>query len=430
MTQKLKIAVAGLGVVGCGLLRLIAAQGDHLARSGGRPLAVTAVSARVRHRDRGVDLSAFHWYDDPVAMAREADADVIVELIGGSDGIAAAVCEAALAAGKHVVTANKALLAMHGQALARTAEDAGLALGYEAAVAGGIPIIKTMREGFAGNRIESVRGILNGTCNYILTSMRSTGADFATALTEAQELGYAEAVPDTDIDGIDAAHKLALLTSLAFGTEVDFAGVHIEGIRNIRPADLRFATELGFRIKLLGMAEKTAEGIRQRVHPTLVPIASPMGSVEGVFNAVETRGDFVGLSMLEGRGAGADPTASAVAADLLDIASGRIVPAFGVPASAMKPAVSLPMQGHVGAWFIRLRVIDRPGVIADISAALRDRNISMESMIQKGRDPNEPVDVVMTVHETRESLMMDALTSIRSLDAICEPPHLYRITRD
>ncbi|MBP5856074.1 homoserine dehydrogenase [Marivibrio halodurans] len=428
--RTIKLAIAGLGTVGAGTIALIAAQGRLLTDRAGAGVEVVAVSARDRGRDRGVDLSAFEWWDDPVAMAREAECDLVVELIGGSDGVAKAVCEAAMEAGRHVVTANKALIAHHGTALGRLAEEKGVALGYEAAVAGGIPIIKAIREGLAGNRFTRVHGILNGTCNYILTEMRETGRAFDDVLEEAQSLGYAEADPSFDVDGIDAAHKLAILASLAFGAAVDFGNVHVEGIRRIAPLDLEFARELGFKIKLLGIAERTEDGIYQRVHPTMVPVQAPIAAIEGVTNAVETFGDFVGATVLQGAGAGAGPTASAVMSDVLDVAAGRRAPVFGVPAERLTPAASLPMTGHVGPYYVRLRVIDRPGVIADVTAVLRDNAVSMESIIQRGRDPEEPVDVVMTTHETTEAAMQQVLVAIDGLDAVVEPPTLIRIERD
>ncbi len=325
MNPPLKIAVAGLGTVGAGTLNLLQAQAELLAARGGRRIVVAAVSARDRRRDRGVDLSAVRWFEDAVAMAADPEIDVVVELIGGADGIARRVIDAALDHGKHVVTANKALMAHDGTRLAARAEAQGLALSFEASVAGGIPAIKTLREGLAGNRLERVYGILNGTSNYILTTMRERGREFAEVLADAQKLGYAEADPSFDIDGIDAAHKLAILASVAFGRPVDLAGVHAEGIRHVSRLDIDFAEELGFRIKLLGIARLTKEGLEQRVHPCMVPRATPIAAVEGVYNAVVAEGDFVGRVVLEGRGAGAFPTASAVAADLVDIAAGRRV---------------------------------------------------------------------------------------------------------
>jgi homoserine dehydrogenase len=351
----------------------------------------------------------------------------VVELIGGSDGIAKQLVEAAIANRKHVVTANKALLAHHGTALARAAEAAGVMLAYEGAVAGGIPIVKALREGLAANRIERIYGVLNGTCNYILTTMRKTGREFADVLADAQQLGYAEADPSFDVDGIDTAHKLAILTSLAFGCEVNFAGVHVEGIRNVSAIDIAYAEELGYRIKLLGIARPTAHGIEQRVHACMVPIGTPIAHVEGVFNAVVTEGDFVGQNVAEGRGAGAGPTASAVVSDLIDIARERWLPTFSVPATALKALPASPMERHRGAYYVRLMVLDQPGVIADVAAALRDEQVSMEAMLQRGRAPDEAVPVVLTTHETEEAAMRRALDRIARLKTVVEPPHMIRI---
>jgi homoserine dehydrogenase len=427
MKPPLNIAVAGLGTVGAGTLQLLERQAELLALRGGRRIVVAAVSARDRRRDRGVDLSAARWYEDAAAMAADPEIDVVVELIGGADGIALAVIETALAQGKHVVTANKALMAEHGTRLAARAEAAGVALAFEAAVAGGIPVIKTLRESLAGNRLARVYGILNGTSNYILTTMREGGREFAEVLAEAQKLGYAEADPSFDIDGIDAAHKLAILASVAFGRPVDLKGVYAEGIRHVSRLDIDFAEELGYRIKLLGIARLTENGLEQRVHPCMVPRATPIAAVEGVFNAVVAEGDFVGRVVLEGRGAGAFPTASAVAADLVDIAAGRHVPPFGVPAAALAPLAGAPMERHQGAYYIRLMVVDQPGVIADVAAALRDEHVSLESMIQRGRAPGEAVPVVLTTHVTVEAAMRRALDRIAALDTVLEPPRLIRI---
>lgn len=427
MSKPLKIAVAGLGTVGVGLLKLLAANGPMLAKRGGRPLVVTAVSARDRKRDRGVSLEGITWFDDPVEMAAKADAEVVVELIGGSDGAAKRTIEAAIAAGRHVVTANKALLAIHGTGLARAAEAKGLSLAYEAAVAGGIPVIKALREGVAANRVTRVYGILNGTCNYILTVMRESGRAFDDVLAEAQKLGYAEADPAFDIDGIDAAHKLAILAGVAFGTEVNFKAIHIEGIRHVDAIDMTFASQLGYRIKLFGIAQLTDHGIEQRVHPCMVPLDSPIAHVEDVFNAVVIEGDFVGSTVYEGRGAGAGPTASAVAADLLDLAAGRRVYTFGVPATQLAALPASPMDRHRGAYYIRLMVTDRPGVIADVTAALRDEQVSLESMLQRGRQPNQMVPVVLTTHETEEAAMVRALKRIASLSTVLQPPRMIRI---
>jgi homoserine dehydrogenase len=428
--EGLTIAIAGLGTVGSGTVRLIEEQARLIEARTGRALVIKAVSARDRGRDRGIDLSQYEWWDDPVAMGEEAPVDVVVELIGGADGPARKTTLAALESGKHVVTANKAMLAVHGAELAPIAEKAGLALSFEAAVAGGIPIIKSLREGLAANKITRVAGILNGTCNYILTTMRETGRAFDDVLGEAQRLGYAEADPSTDIDGIDAAHKLAILASVAFGTAPDFAHVHIAGIRGVAPLDIAYADELGYRIKLIGLAEMTENGLVQRVQPCMVPMSSPVAHVEGVFNAVIAEGDAVGQSFYQGRGAGAGPTASAVVADLMDIARGQILPCFGVPHDRLTRVAAAPIESHRGAYFIRLLVRDQPGVIADIAAALRDEAVSLESMLQRGRDPHEAVPVVLTTHAADEASMMRAVHRIEAVEAVLEPPHLIRIIQD
>jgi homoserine dehydrogenase len=427
MSRPLTIGVAGLGTVGAGVLSMLRENADIVAARAGRAIAVTAVSARDRARDRGISLAGLRWYDDPVALAADAGVDVVVEVIGGSDGPARALVQAAIAAGKPVVTANKALLAVHGAELAAQAEAAGVPLAFEAAVAGGIPVIKALREGLAGNRITRVAGILNGTCNYILTVMRERGREFADVLNDAQKLGYAEADPSFDVDGIDAAHKLAILAALAFGRPVAFADVHVEGIRRVSALDIAFATELGYRIKLLGIARRSEAGIEARVHPCMVPQSAPIARVDGVFNAVVAEGDFVGRVMLEGRGAGAGPTASAVVADLIDIARGRAAPVWGVDSPQLSAAPSVPMQSHVGAYYLRLMVVDRPGVIADVTAVLRDEGVSLESMLQRGRSPGEAVPVVLVTHETGEAAMRSALARIAALDAVMEPPALIRI---
>ncbi len=427
MTRPLSVAVAGLGTVGGGVLKVLRDNADIVTARAGRPIAVTAVSARDRTKDRGVSLGGLRWYDDPVALAADPAVDVVVELIGGSDGPARALAEATIAAGKPLVTANKALLAVHGAELAAMAEERGVPLAFEAAVAGGIPVIKALREGLAANRISRVTGILNGTCNYILTQMRERGREFADVLADAQKLGYAEADPSFDVDGIDAAHKLAILAALAFGRPVAFDAVYIEGIRRISALDIAFATELGYRIKLLGIARQAETGIETRVHPCMVPVAAPIARVDGVFNAVVAEGDFVGRVMLEGRGAGEGPTASAVVADLIDIARNRTTPVWGAAAAALSAAPSVPMSAHVGPYYLRLMGVDRPGVIADVTAVLRDLGISLESMLQRGRSPGEAVPVVLVTHETRESAMTDALARIAALDTVMEAPTLIRI---
>ena len=427
MSEPLRIAIAGLGTVGAATGALLRSDAELLARRAGRPLMLCAVSARDRAKPRGFALDGVEWFADPVAMARQARADVVVELIGGSDGPARATVETALGAGRHVVTANKALLAHHGNALARQAEASGLVLAYEAAVAGGIPIIKALREGLAANDLTRVYGILNGTCNYILTTMRESGREFDDVLAEAQRLGYAEADPSFDVDGVDAAHKLSILAAVAFGAAIDFGALRIEGIRHVSAADIAYADELGYRIKLLGIAHRSDIGLEQRVQPCMVPVGSPIAHVDGVFNAVVAEGSAVGMSFYQGRGAGAGPTASAVVADLIDLARGHRVATFNQPAASLKPLTAAPSGRHRGAHYIRLMVVDRPGVIADVAAALRDEQVSLESMLQRGRRPDEAVPVVLTTHETEEGALERALARIEKLDSVVEPPRVIRI---
>src|SRR5687768_16496794 len=337
MAQGLRLGIAGLGTVGTGVLDLLHRHAGAMAERAGRPVAVTAVCARDAKKNRGHDLKHYGWFDDPIKLAVSPEIDVFVELMGGEGDPAKAAVEKALNSGKAVVTANKALLAHHGAELAKLAEEKGVALNFEASVAGGIPIVKTLREGLAGNKVGKIFGILNGTCNYILTKMANEGRSFADVLKEAQALGYAEADPSFDVGGFDTAHKLAVLTSLAFGTEPDIESIYIEGIENITQDDIRNADDLGYRIKLLGVAAETDDGIEQRVHPTLIKKGSPMADVDGVLNAIAVRADFSGDLMLEGRGAGAHPTAASVLSDICDIAHARRLPAFGVPANELKP---------------------------------------------------------------------------------------------
>jgi len=427
LNAQLKVAIAGLGTVGVGTFRVLQTHGELLTERCGRELVVSAVSARKRGRDRGVDLKDIPWFDDPAKMAAEAEADVIVELIGGAEGMAKLVCESAISHGRHVVTANKAMLAHHGISLARQAEGKGVVLAYEAAVAGGIPIIKAMREGLAGNHLERVYGILNGTCNFILTEMRRSGREFDVVLREAQELGYAETNPSLDIDGIDTAHKLAILAAVAFGCEMNFDGIYTEGIRHISALDIGYAEELGYRIKLLGMVRPTEGGLEQRVHPCMVPLSAPIAYVEGVDNAIVADGDFVESAMFEGRGAGAGPTASAIVSDLVDIARGTRLPTFSVPAEHLEKIPSAPMDSHRGAYYVRLMLVDRPGVIADVASVLRDEKVSMESMLQRQRAPGSAVPVVITTHATNEAAMRCALQKIDRLDTVVESPRMIRI---
>jgi homoserine dehydrogenase len=424
----LRIGIAGLGTVGTNVVCLLDRHASLLAERAGRPLQVRAVSARDPLKVRGFDVGRFRWLSDPVGLAGDPEIDVVVELIGGDHGPAKQLVETALSSGKSVVTANKALLARHGVGLARSAEQNKVALSYEASVCGGIPIVKGLREGLAGNAIRELHGILNGTCNYILTQMRDTGRGFDEVLAEAQALGYAEADPSFDIDGIDTAHKLAILTALSFGVEVDLDSIHVEGIRHVGALDITYADALGYTIKLLGIARRAEDGgIEQRVHPCMVPKSATIAAADGVYNAVVADGDFVEKVNFVGRGAGGGPTASAVVADLVDVARGRLVPTFGVPAAALMRSVPCPIERRFGAYYLRLMVVDRPGVIADIAAVLRDESVSLESVLQRLRAPGDNVPVVLTTHETDESRMTAAVAQIGALEAVVEAPRLIRI---
>jgi homoserine dehydrogenase len=440
MAQVLRIGIAGLGTVGAPAVRILDRQADRLEASCGRPVQVTAVSARSRGKERGLDLDRFAWFDDPVALATSAEIDCLVELIGGEDGAAKAAVEAALAAGKHVVTANKALLARHGTKLATLAEKNGVALQFEAAVAGGIPIIKTLREALAGNEVSHLFGILNGTCNYILSRMEAEGLAFEACLAEAQRLGYAEADPTFDIGGFDSAHKLAILTSLAFGTAIDAEAVHVEGISSISSIDIRMARELGYRIKLLGVAERTPTGIEQRVHPTMVRLSSAIAQVMGVTNAVTIAADAVREITLIGPGAGGDATASAVVADIADVARGVGGAPFGRPTAALQKAKRAPMQRHHGGYYVRLTVHDRPGAAASIVNRFAQADISLESIVQHrsedaaARDPagrsGAPVPVVLITYATTEAAVRAAIDQALSDGYVVEAPQVIRIERE
>ena len=423
----LKIGIAGLGTVGVGVVKLLSQQADLISQRSGRDIVVTNVSARDSTKDRNINISGINWSNNPLEMAVSPDVDVVIELIGGQSGIAKELVESAIINGKHVVTANKALIAHHGTELAQLAEQANVAIAFEAAIAGGVPIVKALREGLAGNKILRVFGILNGTCNYILSEMRQTGKDFDLILKEAQDLGYAEADPTFDVEGIDTAHKLAILTSLAFGSELNFNSVHIEGISKISPLDIEFADELGYRIKLLGISRQTGSGIDQRVHPCMVPVDSPIAHIEDVFNAVVVDGDFVGTTMYEGRGAGEGPTASSVVSDIIDIARERKVNTFTIPAIELKKAETVPIDEHIGSYYVRFMVLDKPGVFATITSALKDNNVSMEAVLQRGRSQKEAVPVVLTTHSTHESSMLTTLDLIAKNEAVVEPPCMIRI---
>jgi homoserine dehydrogenase len=399
VSDPLKIALAGLGTVGGGVVKLLDTNRDLVTRRAGRPIEIVAVNARDRSRDRRIDLTRFDWVDDTQALATRDDVDVVVELIGGADGPALTLARATIAAGKAFVTANKAMIAHHGIGLATDAEAKGTALKYEAAVAGGIPVIKGLREGAAANALTEVYGILNGTCNYILTRMEAEGSDFADVLSDAQALGYAEADPSFDIDGVDAAHKLSILASLAFGTKLDFGAVHIGGIRHVLAGDIAQARALGYCVRLVGMAEANGQGLHQSVQPCLVPLSHPLAHVQGPMNAVVVEGNFVGRLLFEGRGAGEGPTASAVVADLIDIARGEFGPAFAMPVASLADATPADPGERRGRSYLRFTVTDKPGVLAELTAAMRDGGVSIESLIQRGAAPDGGVLVAMTTHE-------------------------------
>ena len=427
MLSPLRIGIAGLGTVGASTAKILLEQKGLLAERCGRPLKLVAVSSRNKKKKRGVNLSGVRWETDAVKLATAKDIDVVVEVIGGSDGIARKLVETALKNGKHVVTANKALLAVQGASIFKMAGASQGSLSFEAAVAGGIPIIRGIREGLSANKIRAVYGILNGTCNYILSSMRSTGSDFGDVLKEAQELGYAEADPSFDVDGIDAGHKTSLLAALAFGGAPRFKDVAIKGIRQITALDIEYAEELGYRIKLLGIARNAPHGVEQSVEPCMIPASQPIAAVDGALNAVYVDGDFVGNTLFVGRGAGGGPTASAVVSDIVAIARGHKVDPLGVPAGKLKPFKAADIRERVGSYYLRLIVLDQPGVIASISAILRDCKVSLESVLQRGRDPGQPVPVILTSHETREHDMQDAVRKIAKLRAVVKEPYLMRI---
>ncbi|MFM5907910.1 MAG: homoserine dehydrogenase [Novosphingobium sp.] len=433
MAEPLRIALAGLGTVGAGVIRLVEANAALIARRAGRPIEIVAISARDRSKRRSVDITRYTWEDDMVILGERADVDVVVELVGGSDGSALACARTTIEAGKALVTANKAMIAHHGLELASKAEAAKVPLKFEAAVAGGIPVIKGLREGAAANEFERVYGILNGTCNYILSTMEDTGRDFADVLSEAQAKGYAEADPAFDIEGTDAAHKLSILASIAFGTQVDFRAVETSGITRILAADIAQARTLGYVIRLIGMAEtdcngadsqgEGAERLFQRVQPHLVPFDHPLAHVDGATNAVVAEGNFSGRLLFQGAGAGDGPTASAVVADLIDIARGEAGPAFSVPVEElvkMEPA----MTGHRRSRsYVRFLVADKPGVLAEITAAMRDAGVSIESLIQKGRsDSQDEVLVAIVTHEGPESAVSEALRLLDGSASLTKPP--------
>lgn len=430
MAQVFKVAVAGLGTVGGGVVKLLQEQKDVLLKRCGKMIELTAVADLNPDRARELGISAdVAFYKDALEMVEKTDADVIIELIGGANGIAYDVCLSALNHGKSFVTANKAMIAHHGNELARLAEEHGVFFGYEAAVAGGIPIIKALREGLVGNKISEVYGILNGTCNYILTMMRETGRSFDDVLSEAQKLGYAEADPSFDIDGIDTAHKTCILGSLAFGMPIDLQALNVEGIRFITDADIAFAEELGFRIKLLGVGRRYDDGVSLDVYPCMIPQTAEIAHVDGVFNAVITEGDFVGHSMFVGRGAGERPTASAVVADIADAAMHRGLPLLSIANKEVREVPVVSLSQRCGEYYVRFEVKDQPGVIAEISKILGDEQVSIASMIQRGQSNSGSVPLIMTFHRSKESSVTAALSKIERLDCVLKKPCMIRIER-
>lgn len=428
MTQKTwRVGVAGLGTVGGGLLQFLAERPD-FAPAGERA-QVVAVSARSRSRPRTVDISGLAWFDDPVALAASPDVDLFVELVGGSDGPAKAAVEAALKLGKPVVTANKALIAEHGAELAALAEANGAPLLFEAAVMGGTPAVKMLREAMVGDDVVSVAGILNGTCNYILSEMEKTGRDFADVLREAQALGYAEADPTMDVGGFDAGHKISILAALAFGCAPAYEAAEIEGISEIELLDIKLAKDLGYRIKLIAGTVKTDDGVAVKVRPTLVPLDHPLAQAGGALNALFIEGKRIGRIFIQGPGAGAGPTAAAVAADIADVMTYAARPVFQAPAGALKPFVSVDPARSVGKGYLRIMVRDEPGAIAAISETLAECGVSIDSFLQKPVEGAGGVPIVLVTHATPESKLLDAISRIEKLQAVLERPRLLRVVR-
>jgi homoserine dehydrogenase len=425
MSDPLRLGIAGLGTVGVGVVRIIRQQAEMLATRTGRRIEISAVSARSKGKDRGVNLSSYAWEDDPVALATREDVDVFVELMGGEDGPARAATEAALNAGKDVVTANKAMLAINGQALAELAETRGRVIRYEAAVAGGIPVIKALMEGLAGNGITRVMGVMNGSCNYILTRMEDSGKTYQEIFAEADGLGYLEADPQLDVGGIDAAHKLAILSSIAFGTRVDFDGIQLEGIERVSIEDITAAADMGYKIKLLGVTQMTGRGLEQRMQPCLVPETSPLGQLQGGTNMVVLEGDAVGQIVLRGAGAGEGPTASAVMADICDIAKGVRGPVFGQPADSL--VTPKAAQSELPApYYLRMELVDKPGALARIATVLGEAGISIHRMRQYQSDaPSAPVLIV--THKTSPSALNTALIAMDATKVLAAAPVALRI---
>jgi len=422
-----RIGVAGLGTVGAGLLTFLS-EHPGFAPAGGR-VVVTGVSARSRSRPRPFDISNLPWFDDPVALATSDETDIFVELVGGSDGPAKAAVEAALRAGKPVVTANKALIAEHGAELAAIAEEKGAPLLFEAAVMGGVPAVKMVREALVGDELKSIAGILNGTCNYILTEMEATGRSFADVLAEAQRLGYAEADPTMDVGGFDAAHKITILAALAFGCAPNYAAAEVEGIDQVDLLDIHMARDLGYRIKLVASADRSPDGVLVRVHPSLAPLSHPLAQAGGALNALFIEGTRIGRIFVQGPGAGAGPTAAAVAADIADVMTGAVRPVFQGPAGSLAPFTPVDPSKSMGRAYLRFLVKDEPGVIAAVSETLAEAGVSIESFLQKPVENADGVPIVLTTHAVAESALTDAVERIARLPAVLDRPRLLRIAR-
>jgi homoserine dehydrogenase len=435
----LRVGLAGLGTVGSAVVKMLAQSREQLAERAGRPIELAAYTSKDPPKDKGIDLSKARKLDDPIGLASDPGIDVFVELMGGDGDPAKRAVETALNAGRAVITANKALIARHGNSLAKLAEQKNASFSFEASVGGGIPVVKTLREGLGGAHISRVYGILNGTCNYILTQMQQEHRSFADCLKDAQRLGYAEADPTFDVGGFDTAHKIAILTSLAFGTEIDADSVHVEGIETISLADLQAADHLGYKVKLLGVASRTDVGIEQRVHPTMVPKDSTIGGVDGVLNAVAINSDMMDLTLV-GPGAGGPATSSAVVADLVDFARGRLSPPLGRSGTRLAKSKQAPIQRHEGGYYIRLAALDRPGTMAAISKAMAAENISLESIVQRhenarphgGDDPKSaagPAPVILITYATNEDAVRRALAAIEREGVLAERPQLIRIEK-
>jgi homoserine dehydrogenase len=419
--KPINVGLLGIGTVGGGTFTVLQRNAEEIARRAGRPIRITIVGDKNVALAKQVTGGSCRITDDAFAVVADTEVDIVIELIGGY-GVAKELVLKAIEGGKHVVTANKALLATHGNEIFKAAQDKSVMVAFEAAVAGGIPIVKAVREGLTANRIEWIAGIINGTTNFILSEMRDKGLSFDVVLKEAQRLGYAEADPTFDIEGVDAAHKITLLASLAFGIPVQFDKTHIEGISGLDAADIRYAEQLGYRIKLLGITKRTAEGVELRVHPTLIPARRLIANVEGAMNAVLVQGDAVGPTLYYGQGAGAEPTASAVIADLVDVTRMHTAdPENRVPHLAFQPnALSdlkvLPMDEVQSSYYLRLRVADKSGVLADITRILADQHISIEAVMQKEPgDGEEQADLIMLTHLTREKHINKAIEKIEAL---------------